>query len=119
MPLPTIELDGIWPEPYRFLPRSDGAQTVPRGCSTVKSDKGVAEAVLALLKPGDAFGEIGLIDGKPRSATVSALQPIDCYFLDRANFFEVLLTHPEIAAAMLPTLAAMVRYADRWVAACI
>jgi CRP/FNR family transcriptional regulator/CRP/FNR family cyclic AMP-dependent transcriptional regulator len=78
-----------------------------------------AEAVLALLRAGDTFGELSLIDGQPHSATVSALQPIEVYYLERDAFWDVLKINPEIAVAMLPTLANMVRFANRWVAASI
>lgn len=98
---------------------ADGLYVIKTGKARVtkRAEKGIAEAVLALLGPGDAFGELGLIDGKPRSASVSVLQPIECYFLDRDTFLSVLDGNPRIAVAMLPALAAMVRYADRWVAA--
>lgn len=86
---------------------------------TKRAEGGVAEAVLALLRPGDTFGELSLIDGQPRSATVSALQPVECYYLEREAFLQVLKTNPEIAVAMLPALATMVRSANRWVAASI
>ena len=77
--------------------------------------EGVA-AVLSILRQGNSFGEIGLIDGLPRSAAVSAMGPVECYFLPRTEFLAALEENPEIALGMLPALAAMVRNADQWVA---
>ena len=86
---------------------------------TKSSEAGGTEAVLAILKPGDSFGEIGLIDDMPASADVSAMQPVECYTLGRDVFFTVLDEHPEIARGMLQVLAGMVRNADEWVARAI
>jgi CRP-like cAMP-binding protein len=44
------------------------------------------ELILALLGPGDAFGELALLDGGPRSATVRALEPTRVLRLGRADF---------------------------------
>ena len=73
-------------------------------------------AVLTILRQGNSFGEIGLIDGLPRSAGVSAMGTVECYFLPRAEFLAALEENPEIALGMLPALAAMVRNADQWIA---
>ena len=97
---------------------ADGLYIIRSGvCRVTKTAKtSEAEAVLAILREGDSFGEIGLIDGLPRAADVTAIEPTDCYFLARDAFFTALEKHPEIAVRMLPTLAAMVRSADQWIA---
>lgn len=60
------------------------------------------EAVLGILKQGDSFGEIGLIDGLPRSATVIAMSPLECYFLSRDDFTAALEKYPKIAVSLFP-----------------
>ena len=82
---------------------------------TKSAEGGGPEAVLSILKAGDSFGEIGLIDGLPRSANVTA-QPMECYSLDRDVFFSILERHPEMARGLLLSLAGMVRNADEWLA---
>ena len=82
---------------------------------TKSAQGGETEAVLAILGQGDSFGEIGLIDGMPRSADVSAMQATECYLLDRDVFFSLLEQHPEMARHMLQALASMVRNADEWI----
>ena len=96
----------------------DGLYIIKSGMAKVTkaSERGAAEAVLAILQPGNAFGEIGIIDGLPRSATVTTMEPTWCYFLPRDAFLAALEDSPEIAVGMLPALAAMVRNADQWIA---
>ena len=98
---------------------ADGLYIVKSGM--LKVSKGSAEtlgieAVLAILRPGNSFGEISLLDGLPRSGNVVALGPTVCYFLPRDAFMLMLKETPEIAFALLPALASMVRSADQWVA---
>ena len=100
----------------------DGLYIIKAGM--VKVTKSAAEtsgveAVLAILAPGKSFGELSLIDGLPRSANVVAMAPTVCYFLPRDAFMMVLKENLEIAYAMLPTLASMVRSSDQWVASLI
>jgi len=74
-----------------------------------------AEVMLATLGEGKSFGEIGLLDGLPRSANVTAIVPTECYFLGRESFSDLLDQHPELARGMLVALAGMVRNADMMV----
>ena len=74
------------------------------------------EAVLAILREGDSFGELSLIDGQPRSANVAAMVPMECYFLPRDAFLLALRESPQITYVLLTALAGMVRNADQWVA---
>ena len=98
---------------------ADGFYIIKSGLAKVTKwateSEGVS-AVLAVLRQGSSFGEIGLIDGLPRSAAVIAMGPVECYFLPRAEFLAAMEENPVIALRMLPVLAAMVRNADQWVA---
>lgn len=51
---------------------------------------------LALLNPGDYFGEWSLLTGAPRTATVSALSQVELVAIDRSSFLEFVQSHPEI-----------------------
>lgn len=51
---------------------------------------------LALLQPGDFFGEWSLLTGAPRAATVSALMQTELVAIDRSAFLKILQLHPEI-----------------------
>lgn len=97
---------------------ADGLYIIKSGVARVtKSGEGAAgEAVLAILRQGNCFGEIGLIDGLPRSASVVAMGPLECYFLPRDAFLAALKEHHEVCLSLLPALAGMVRNANQWVA---
>lgn len=51
---------------------------------------------LALLQPGDFFGEWSLLTGAPRTATVSALSQTELVCIERSAFLKILQLHPEI-----------------------
>ena len=89
---------------------------VPGFVAVPAAETSGVEAVLAILKPGNSFGELSLIDGLPRSANVVAMSPTVCYFLPKDAFTLVLKENLEIAYAMLPALASMVRNSNQWVA---
>lgn len=55
---------------------------------------------LATLRAGQFFGEMALLTGDARSATVVAKTDVECYRLDRASFQGLLLSRPEIAEGM-------------------
>jgi CRP/FNR family cyclic AMP-dependent transcriptional regulator len=50
---------------------------------------------------GDYFGEMSLLDGQPRSATVVATAPVHAVSIARFNFLPLLTEHPEIAEELL------------------
>ena len=61
------------------------------------------------LRPGAVFGEMGMVDGAPRSATVTALERTECALLSRWDFEEPLRDNCEVGLALLRTLSARVR----------
>ena len=60
---------------------------------------------VATLKAGDFFGEMGLMTGEPRSATVVALSDVECYRLDRDTFQATIQSRPQIAQDISEILA--------------
>jgi CRP/FNR family cyclic AMP-dependent transcriptional regulator len=63
--------------------------------------------------PGDHFGEISLLDGGERTATVSAETPMTLLMIQRKNFLRELEQDPEVAISLLESLARMIRRVDR------
>lgn len=61
------------------------------------------------LLPGDHFGEIAVIDGGPRTATVTSETPMTLLILSRANFQAAMKDDPELAYQMMVALAQMFR----------
>jgi CRP/FNR family cyclic AMP-dependent transcriptional regulator len=70
-----------------------------------------------VLRPGDFFGEMALIDGGPRSATIIAASPVRAMMLQRPAFLKALKEYPQIGLAILESLAERVRRLERAVSA--
>ena len=68
---------------------------------------------IAELGPGDVVGEMSVIDGKPRSATVIAETPISLLILHRRDFVSLMETVPGLQRKLLVTLCERVRQADQ------
>jgi small-conductance mechanosensitive channel/CRP-like cAMP-binding protein len=60
---------------------------------------------VATLTPGSFFGEMALMTGEPRSATVMAKTDVECYRLDRAAFQDIIQARPELAEGISTVLA--------------
>jgi CRP/FNR family cyclic AMP-dependent transcriptional regulator len=69
----------------------------------------VGGEVRTTLGPGDYFGEIALIDEGTRSATITAATDLQCYGLTAWEFKPFVEEHPEVAWALLETLARRLR----------
>jgi type IV pilus assembly protein PilB len=61
--------------------------------------------LVAQLSEGAAVGEMSLLTGKPRSATVTTVQPTIVFTLTRADFRNLLTQHPEISLGLARILA--------------
>jgi len=66
---------------------------------------GSLEKEVARLHPGDFFGEMALLTGAPRTATVVALTPVEAYRLDADAFREIIQGRPSIAEPVAEILA--------------
>jgi uncharacterized membrane protein len=62
------------------------------------------EVVLASLGAGDFFGDLALLDGGPRSASVRTLEPCDMLVLGRDDFLQFLRQNPEAAIDVIATI---------------
>ncbi|MDP7637079.1 MAG: iron-containing redox enzyme family protein [Phycisphaerae bacterium] len=71
-----------------------------------KTDDG--EQQLGTIESGDVVGEIAFIDQRPRSATVTVLQPSQLLKFDYATVMEALVDHPDALVDLLQALAARV-----------
>jgi CRP/FNR family cyclic AMP-dependent transcriptional regulator len=78
---------------------------VARGAVRVVRDG----ATIARLGPGDFFGELSVLDGRPRTAQVVTDGPTTCLALASWDFEAVLLAEPKVALAILRGLATRLR----------
>jgi CRP-like cAMP-binding protein len=74
----------------------------------------VGGAEVRTLGPGDYFGEISMIDGKPRSATVTVTSdaPMTTLVVPHQEFQRLLGDEPDFARGLLGTLCARIREAE-------
>jgi len=70
------------------------------------------EALLAVLEPGDFFGELALFDGQPRSATVVAVTRAETLLLPRDDFLGFVTRNAEVAIALFGVLSRRLRATD-------
>jgi CRP-like cAMP-binding protein len=61
------------------------------------------------METGDFFGEMSLIDGEPRSATVTAQTEVLAMMVPRSKFLKLLQSEPKVAQTVMATLSRRVR----------
>lgn len=71
------------------------------------------QTILATLRPGDFFGEMAILDGEPRSASVVAAEECELYMLYRRQFLEILNTYPKITVQLLVAMSRRLRRSNR------
>jgi CRP/FNR family transcriptional regulator, cyclic AMP receptor protein len=77
------------------------------------SDDEGREVILAILGQGEFFGEMGLVDDEPRSATVIAIEPCELLTIARIDFKKCLAENFDIAMGVMRGLVKRLREADR------
>lgn len=70
------------------------------------------EVILTILSEADFFGEMAILDGMNRSATVTAIEDSELFIIQRNEFIELLKTYPEISISLLQELTKRLRAAD-------
>ncbi|MBI4292983.1 MAG: cyclic nucleotide-binding domain-containing protein [Betaproteobacteria bacterium] len=78
----------------------------------ISDDEG-REVILAILNPGEYFGEMGLIDDSTRSASVVTLEACELLSLSKRDFKKCLLENSEMASMVMRGLVKRLREADR------
>jgi CRP/FNR family cyclic AMP-dependent transcriptional regulator len=77
------------------------------------SDAEGKEVILSILGPGEFFGEMGLIDDAPRSASVVAIEPCELLAIAKRDFKKCLAENFEMTMALMRGLVHRLRDADR------
>ena len=70
------------------------------------------EVLFGLRGPGEVLGDLAAVTGRPRSASVRAIEPCTVFQLTGAEFVDVLHARPAIAIATIKTVAARLRNAE-------
>ena len=77
------------------------------------SDADGKEVILSILGPGEFFGEMGLIDDSPRSASVVTIEPCELLSITKRDFKKCLAENFEMSMAVMRGLVRRLREADR------
>ena len=78
-----------------------------------QSSSNEREVILALLGPGDFFGEMSLLTGEVRSANVVALEKTKALVLNTEDFLKTLEKYPKVAINLLRELAIRIQKSDK------
>ncbi len=105
---PTAEMNRSYPKDTMIFSESQsGADMfiIQKGEVTISKVVKGNEVILCVLKKGDMFGEMALLENKPRSA--SAIAHSDCVLMviNRSNFNQMVSTQPQLIAKLTTTLA--------------
>lgn len=73
------------------------------------SSAGGREIVLNLINPGEVFGEMALLDGKPRSADAVTMMTSELLVIDRRDFLPFLSAHPDACIRLMAVLCERLR----------
>jgi CRP-like cAMP-binding protein len=98
--------------------QGDGCYRIDQGLlkvSTLSASGG--ERILAIVGGGTVVGELSLLDGGPRSATVAAIRDSELKFIGRADFRAFAEAHPQVYEHLVTLLAQRLRTANVAIAA--
>ena len=96
----------------------DGCYRIEKGLLKVSIGSGSGdERILAILGPGAIVGELAVLDGLPRSASVLALRDSELLFVSKAKFDQYAKEHPELYEHLLMLLASRLRETNDVIAA--
>jgi CRP-like cAMP-binding protein len=77
-----------------------------KGDASVRvATEGRDEREVARIGPGDYVGEMGLLTGERRTATIVAISAVDCYRLDKSAFQDLMTSRPKLAEQIADVLA--------------
>src|SRR5438128_6780187 len=89
-----------------------GLYLIAKGRVKVDREQGGVRMQVAELGPEQFFGEMSLLDNKPRSATVTGIEDSECVLLTRDSFVKLMNKYPEIPIRMARVLAERLRVAN-------
>ena len=75
------------------------------------------EVILALLGPGEMFGELAVLDGEARSANALAQENCELFAINKEDFLDILKNHPTVSFNVMSELAKRLRKSDQQIEA--
>jgi CRP/FNR family cyclic AMP-dependent transcriptional regulator len=102
---------------FKIGDKGDGCYRLDKGLLKVAlASPTSGERIVALIRSGDFVGDLAMIDGMPRSASVMALTDCELRFVKRTTFEQITQKHPEIYRHLVGVLAARLRETDDTIA---
>jgi CRP-like cAMP-binding protein len=95
--------------------QSDAAYVIRAGRVEILKDTPAGQMPLAMLGEGDVFGEMGLLEDRPRSASACATEAVVADAVSRSEFLRLLLHEPREALGLLRALFERLRTANRMI----
>ncbi|MCG3203191.1 MAG: hypothetical protein NFCOHLIN_03110 [Gammaproteobacteria bacterium] len=83
------------------------------GEADVWMELGNERQYITTLKTGSVFGEMGMMTGEPRRASLTARTDVECYRLDKEGFRHILTARPDVAAKLSEVLASRLAELER------
>jgi len=129
--LPVFQ--GLEPGPLEDIARYAGMRRVARGVTVVQageaadsvyfvlngsmkvlvSDEDGREVIFTIIGQGAVFGEMGIFDASPRSASVVSAVPSDLVVFSQADFLSIMKNHFDVSLRIMGSMAQRLREADR------
>ena len=97
---------------FREGEASDSAFEIVTGKVEIAKSGGTGDVRLALLGPGEMFGEMGILDRGRRSATARAVGPVTVNVISHKDFLAGVRDQPEVALSVMGKLVERLRVAD-------
>jgi CRP-like cAMP-binding protein len=85
---------------------------IKEGAVRISKEIGGDERVLAVLGPGEFLGEMAILNGKPRSATATVMEPTRCLVIEAKTLEQMVARNAEIALRLIKKLAKRLDSAD-------
>src|SRR3954470_5879451 len=73
------------------------------------------DIVLNIFREGEIFGEIALLDGRPRTADAIAMSDCELIVIERRDFIPLIRTRPDVALRLIEVLCARIRHTSEQV----
>ena len=105
---------GAGQEIFKEGDAGDGVYVVKDGVVEISVAVGQSgRQVFSTVEPGDIFGEMAVIEDKPRSASAAARKGATVYFISRANMLKLVDSSPSLAQALLREISHRLREFNR------
>ncbi|MBI2251176.1 MAG: cyclic nucleotide-binding domain-containing protein [Armatimonadetes bacterium] len=94
---------------FKEYDQGDSMYLVIKGRAKVFIDMGGKENIIASIGDQDCFGEMAILDGLPRSASVKTIEPSLLLKIGKDNFNDLLENHSEVSFELLKILSKRLR----------